>query len=90
MKRHLIILNIVLLFIGNVLFPSIHLHEHTNDDSQEIHECLECIFNNNDVVLDYSNVCFLEFHFNHFDLDKIILNDFSNYWNNHSRAPPIS
>ena len=92
MKRHLIILNIAFFIFGNVLFSSIHLHEHSSHLFEEVNECLECIYsnNNNDNFLEYNNIYIIEFHVNYFDLDKIILIDSFTSRNNLSRAPPIS
>ena len=92
MKKQIILLNLLVLLLGNTLFESIHyLHEHSNHSFLEENECIDCIFyNNDDDIIKFNTIIFSDNCFSQLFLDNIIPIDYSNDNFNHCRAPPIS
>ena len=92
MKNIIIILNVLFLFSGNILFSSIHHHDHNHCHESEIYECEECINfeNSNNYTVDFHDTFFFNTTSNLISLkyfDSINSNINRQYL---SRAPPIS
>jgi len=93
MKNLLIIYNVIFLLAGNVLLSNIHhIHDHSHSHEHETYECEECIIieNNNNYVLDYQEVNFLNNNINLFVSEYYSSIEFDIEQTYLSRSPPIS
>ena len=94
MKNLLIIYNCIFLFVGNVLFSSIHYlhHHHHSDELHENHECDECILidSSNNYTSNIEEINFSNNNSNEFVVFYLTIVDINTHKSCPARSPPFS